>query len=110
MLEILILKVLFERFLPGGSDGKQSACNIRYPSSIPELGRSPGEGIGYLLLYSWASLVAKMVKNLPAIQETWFDPWVGKILWRRKSLPAPEFWPGEFHGLQFMGLAKIKHD
>ena len=33
--------------------------------------RSPGEGIGYLLQYSWASLVAQMVKNLPAMQETW---------------------------------------
>ena len=34
-------------------------------------GRSPGEGIGYLLEYSWASLVAQTVKNLPAMQETW---------------------------------------
>ena len=38
---------------------------------IPELGRSPGEGIGYPLQYSWASLVAQMVKNPPAMQETW---------------------------------------
>ena len=38
---------------------------------IPGLGRSPGEGIGYLLQYSWASLVAQLVKNPPAIQETW---------------------------------------
>ena len=28
-----------------------------------------------------------------------FDPWVGKILWRRERLPTPIFWPGEFHGL-----------
>ena len=40
-------------------------------SSIPGLGRSPGEGIGYRLQYSWASLVAQVVKNLAAIQETW---------------------------------------
>ena len=38
---------------------------------IPELGRFPGEGIGYPLQYSWASLVAQMVNNLPAMQETW---------------------------------------
>ena len=38
---------------------------------IPELGRSPGKGIGYPLQYSWASLVAKMVKKPPAVRETW---------------------------------------
>ena len=38
---------------------------------IPESGRSAQEGIGYPLLYSWASLKAQLVKNLPAMQETW---------------------------------------
>ena len=38
---------------------------------IPRLGRSPGEGIGYSHQYSWASLVAQLVKNLPAMWETW---------------------------------------
>ena len=38
---------------------------------IPELGRSAGEGIGYPLQYSWASLVAYLVKNLPEMQESW---------------------------------------
>ena len=51
--------------------GKESACNEGEPGSIPESGRSTGEGIGYPLLYSWASLVAQLVKNLPAMQETW---------------------------------------
>ena len=46
-----------------------------------------------------ASLVAQLVKNLPAIRETWIGPWVGKIPWRRERLPTPVFWPGEFHGL-----------
>ena len=46
----------------------------------------------------WASLVAQMVKNLPAMQETGFDLWVGKIPWRRKWQPTLVFWPGEFHG------------
>ena len=44
-------------------------------------------------------LVAQLVKNLLAMWETWVDPWVGKIPWRRDWLPTPVFWPGEFHGL-----------
>ena len=60
------------RFLgfPGGSDGKESACNVGDPGLIPGLGSSPGEGIGYPLQYSWASLVAQLVKNPPAMWET----------------------------------------
>ena len=53
------------------SAGKESACNAGDPGLIPGLGRSPGEGIGYPLQYSWASLVAQMVKNPPAMRETW---------------------------------------
>ena len=56
---------------PDCSVGKESACNVRHPESIPGSGRSTAEGIGYPLQYSWASLVAQLVKNLPAIQETW---------------------------------------
>ena len=56
---------------PGSSAGKESACNVRDPSSIPGSGRSPGEGISYPLQYSWASLVAQMAKNPPAMRETW---------------------------------------
>ena len=56
---------------PGSSAGKESACNEGDPASSPGSGRFPGEGIGYPLQYSWTSLVAQMVKNLPAIQETW---------------------------------------
>ena len=43
----------------------------------------------------WASLIAQLVKNLPAIQETLFDSWVGKFLWRRAWWPTPVFLPGE---------------
>ena len=53
------------------SVGKQSACNARDPSSIPGSGRSTGERIGYPLQYSWASPVTQLVKNLPAMRETW---------------------------------------
>ena len=56
---------------PDSSVGKESACNARDPGSIPGLGRSPGEGIGYPLQYSWASLLAQLVKNLPTMRETW---------------------------------------
>ena len=53
------------------SVGKESACNTGDPGLIPRSGRSPEEGIGYPLQYSWASLVAQLVKNLPAMWETW---------------------------------------
>ena len=56
---------------PGSSVGKESACNAGDPGLIPGSGRSAGEGIDYPLQYSWASLVAQLVKNLPAMQETW---------------------------------------
>ena len=56
---------------PGGSAGKESASTAGDLGSIPGSGRSPGEGTGYPLQYSWASLVAQTVKNLPAMQETW---------------------------------------
>ena len=56
---------------PDSSVGKESACNVGDPSSIPGSGRSPGEGIGYPFQCSWASLVAQLVKNPPAMQDTW---------------------------------------
>ena len=65
------------------SAGKESTCNAGDPGSIPGSGRSPGEGIVYPFQYSWTSLVAHTVKNLPAVQEAWVpslgweDPWMG---------------------------------
>ena len=56
---------------PDSSVGRESACNAGDPGSIPGSGRSAGEEIGYPLQYSRASLVAQLVKNLPAMQETW---------------------------------------
>ena len=89
---------------PHSSADKESACNAGDPSSIPGSRRSAGEGIGYLLQHSWASLVAQLVKNPPALRETWVE----KIPWRRERLPIPIFWPGEFHGLygRVHGVAK----
>ena len=56
---------------PDSSVGEESACNAGDPSLIPGSGRSLGEGIGYPLQYSWASLVAQLVKNPSAMQEIW---------------------------------------
>ena len=56
---------------PGGSVSKESPCSGEDPSSVPGSGRSTGEGKGCLLQYSWASLVAQLVKNLPTMRETW---------------------------------------
>ena len=74
--------VTFKVFLgfPDSSVGKESTFNAGNPGSIPGSGRSTEEGVGYPLRYSWASLVAQLVKNLPAIRETrvrsldWEDP------------------------------------
>ena len=59
------------RGLPDSSVGKESACNAGDPGSISGLGISAGEGIGYPLQYSWASFVAQLVENPPALWETW---------------------------------------
>ena len=72
-IRIYILKLTYSHFwgFPGSSAGKESACDGGDPVSIPGLGRSLGEGIGYPLQYSWVSLVAQTIKNLPAMLETW---------------------------------------
>ena len=59
------------RGFPDSSIGKESACNAGEPGSSPGLERSAGERIGYTLHYSWDSLVAQLVENLPAMWETW---------------------------------------
>ena len=56
---------------PDSSVGKEPACNAGDPGLISGLRRSTGEGIGYPLQYSWASLVVQLIKNLPAMWETW---------------------------------------
>ena len=77
---------------------KEPTCNAGDPGLIPRSGRSSGEGIGYPLQYSWASLVAQMVKNLQWKWRPGFDPWVGKILWRMAWQPASVFLPRESSG------------
>ena len=64
----------------------------------------------------WVSLVAQRVKNPPAMQETWFNPWIGKIPWRRAWQPTPIFlpeespWTDEPGGLQSMRVQRVGHD
>ena len=71
------------------SVGKESASNEEDPGLIPGSGRYAGEGTGYRLRYSWASLVAQLVETLPATRETWASPSIGKIPWRRAWQPTP---------------------
>ena len=63
--------------------------------------RSTREAIGYLLEYSWASLVAHLVKYLPAIRRTWVQSlgWEDPLKKGKATLPTPVFWSGEFHGV-----------
>ena len=96
---------------PSSSAGKESTCNAGNPSSIPGSGSSPGESIGYPLQYSWASLVAQTIKNLPARQETgiqsmgWEDPLEegmathSSILSRKISMDK-EAWQATVHGVK----------
>ena len=85
--------------LPGSSAGKESACNAGNAGLISRSERSAGEGLGYPLQSSWASLVAQLVKNPPAMQETW----VQSLCWEdpldKGKATHSVFWPGEFHGL-----------
>ena len=84
---------IFKEIMMSRSVGKESTCNAGDPSSIPGSGRSAGEGIGYPLQYSWASLLLSWQRIHPQCRRPGFNPWVGKILWRRGSLPTPVFWP-----------------
>ena len=101
---------------PGNSAGKESACNAGDPSSIPGSGRSPGEGIGHPLQYSWDSPVAQMVKSLPVMRETWIwslgweDPLEEGMATYSSILPGESPWTGEPGRLQSMGLHRVRHN
>ena len=103
------------RGFPDSSVGKESTCSAGDLGSIPGSGRSTGEGIGYPLQYSWVSLMAQLVKNPPAMQETWVlslgweDP-LEKVMATHSSILAyriPQTEPG---GLQSMGSKRVRHD
>ena len=86
-----ILEML--RGFPDSSVGKESTCNAGDPGSIPGSGGLAAEGIGYLLQYSWASLVAQLAKNLPAMQENWLQ----SLGWED---PLEKGYPLQYSGLE----------
>ena len=75
----------------------ESTCNAGDPVSIPGSGRSPGEERGYPLQYSWASLAAQKVKNLPAVWETWAQSLGWEDPLEKEMANTSIFLPGEFH-------------
>ena len=110
-----VYQMIFMSF-PGSSDGKESAYNAGDPGSIPGSGRSPGKQRGYPLQYSWASLVAQMVKNLPTMQDTWVqslgqeDPPEEDMATHSSILAWRIPWTEEPVRLQSMELQRVGHD
>ena len=98
------------------SAGREPTCNAGDTSSIPGSGRSPGEGTGYWLQYSWASLLAQTVKNRSAMQETWVRPlgWedpLEKGMANHSSILAWRIpWTEKPGSQQSMGLERVRHD
>ena len=89
---------------------KKSACNAGDPGSIPGLRGSP-EGIGYPFQYSWASLVAQLVKSLPALRETWVRSLGWDIPQRRVATHSSILaWRSLVGYNQFMELPRVGHD
>ena len=78
---------------------------------IPGSGRSVGEGIGYPLQYSWASLMAQLVKNLPAMRETWVRTlgWEDPLEKGKATHSSILAWRIPWT-IQSMGLQRIRHD
>ena len=110
-MDTLLISINFESLgLPGSSDGKESACSVGGPSSIPGLGIS-GEGIGYPFQYSQASLVAQLVKNLPAMRETWVQSlgWVDPLEKGKATHSSIPAWRIPWT-VQSMGLQRAGHD
>ena len=58
-----------------------------------------GEGIGYSLQYCWASLLAQLVKNPPAMRETWVRSLGWEDALEKETATTLVFWPEEFQGL-----------
>ena len=104
------------RGFPGSSAGKESTCNVRDAGLISGSGRSSGEGIGYPLQYSWVSLVAQKVKNLPAMPETSVQsPGREDLLEEGMAttllfLHGESPWTEKPGGLQSLGSHRVGHD
>ena len=96
---------------PHSSVGKEFACNTGDPGSIPGLGITAEEGIGYPLQYSWASLVAQLVKNPPAMQETWLRSlgWEDPLEKGKGTHSSILAWRIPWT-IQSMGSQRVRHD
>ena len=88
--------------IPHSQVGKESTCNAGDPGLIPGLGRSAGEGIGYLLQYSQTSLVSQLVKNPPGMQETWVQP----LGWKNPLEKGKVTYSGLENSMDVHGVAK----
>ena len=95
---------------PHSSVGKESTCDAGDPDSIPGLRRSTGEGIVYPLQYSWACLVAQLVKNPPAMWETWvlFPGWEDALEKGKATHSSILAW--RIPWTQSMGSQRVGHD
>ena len=93
------------------SVGKESTCNAGDRGSIPGSGRSSGRGIGYPLQYSWTSLVAQLVKNLPTIWDTWVQSlgWEEPLEKGKATHPSILAWR-ILWAVESMGLQRVIHD
>ena len=116
--EWILAHLTYSPGFPGSSAGKEPTCNAGDPGLILGSGRSPGEGIGYPFQYSWASLVAQLLQNLPVMRETWVqslgweDPLkkgkatlssilACRIPWTTvHGVPKGWTWLSDFHNLQ----------
>ena len=109
-------KATFLLDFPGSSAGKESACHVGDPGSIPRSGRSPGEGLGYPLQYSWASLVAQTVKDPPSMWKTWVwslgrkDPLEEGMTTHSSILAWRILWTEEPGRLESRGSHRVGHD
>ena len=102
---LLMITLLF----PDSSVGKESACYAGDPGSIPGSGKSPGEGIGYPPQYSWASLVAQLVKTLPAMWEVWSLGWKEPLEKGQATHSSILAWRIPWTAWS-MGLQRVRHD
>ena len=113
--QIFAYMPICKKGFPGSSTGEESACNAGDPVLIPGLERSAGEGISYPLQYSWTSLVAQLVKNPSAMQETWVrslgweDPLEEGMTTHSSILAWRIPWAEDPGRLQSIGLQRVEH-
>ena len=96
---------------PCGSAGKESACSAGGPGLIPVLGRSARERVRYPLQYSWASLLAQLVKSPPAMWETWVPSlgWEDPLEKGKATHSSILSWRIPWN-VQTMGSQRVGHD